>query len=54
MTKPALIGRMTPFMLEFLSDNQEGLGATASLAEFSQASQTGSRGFQLTHKQLAC
>lgn len=46
--------RMTPFMIEFLSDNTEGLGSEASDSEYQDADQSSNRGFSLTHKQLAC
>ena len=47
-------GRMTPFMLEFLSDNQEGLGIIAEDTEWSATNLATQRGFSLTHKQLSC
>lgn len=46
--------RHTPFTIEFMSDDQEGQGATAGDAEFADAIQKANNGFNLKHTQIAC
>jgi hypothetical protein len=46
--------RSTPFMLEFLSDDMEGLGSNADDAENADATQSANQGFIIMHEQLAC
>lgn len=51
--------RNTPFMLEFMSDDLEGVGLGAIVAtdldsEFQSATQEWGQGFRLDHTQLAC
>jgi hypothetical protein len=46
--------RSYPFMLEFMSDDLEGQGSSATDAEFISATQAHNQGFQLAFAQLAC
>lgn len=46
--------RNNPFILEFLSDDLDGLGSTAADAENSSATQLANQGFTITHAQLDC
>jgi len=46
--------RNEPFVLEFLSDDMEGLGSTADDSENADANQAANQGFIIQHEQLAC
>jgi len=47
--------RNIPFVLEFMSDDMEGLGmAAADESEGTEATQIGNQGFTIVHEQLAC
>jgi len=46
--------RNNPFVVEFMSDDLDGLGFTSADAEVSSATQAHNQGFVLYHKQIAC
>lgn len=46
--------RSAPFTLEFMSDDLDGLGTQAGIAENMLANQGANRGFQIEHTQVAC
>jgi hypothetical protein len=46
--------RHTPFTLEFMSDDLEGVGIIAGDTEFNSATHAHSQGFNILHTQLAC
>lgn len=46
--------RHIPFVLEFMSDDQEGQGGTAGNNEFSSTTQIANQGFNLLFNQIAC
>lgn len=54
MTNVSICTRTSPFRLEFISDDLEGMGGTGGISEFSSATQAVNRGFTLTHTQIAC
>ena len=47
-----LLAKMVPFTLEFMSDDLEGLGTTATYTEHSTA--VHNTGYTLLHEQIAC
>lgn len=53
-TNQTVCTRNTPFLLEFMSDDLEGLGVNSEDSEFADAGGKWGQGFSIDHRQLAC